>query len=159
MVPEGWYENTICNCCKIRWYMAAITCHSWKNELILVFRTYLAHWFDLVGTLGAYTPRRWWKLEELRFTLTILEVYVMGNPAQLGFCGWCKLSHVLPTPECYLFDRRTTLESYTLRKLWKLKRFWLILIIFEVHTTGNTAQLYFCGGYELSQVLRTLPCH
>jgi len=26
------------------------------------------------------------------------------------------------------------------------------LIIFEVYATGNTAQLGFCGGYELSRV-------
>jgi len=41
-----------------------------------------------------------------------------------------------------------TLGSYTPRKLWKLEKFRLILIIFEVYATGNTAQLGFCGvGY------------
>jgi len=31
--------------------------------------------------------------------------------------------------------------------------------IFEVYATGNTAQLDFCGGYELSQIFSTSVCY
>jgi len=56
-----------------------------KNELILVSQTYSAHWFDLVGTLGLYTPTKWWKLKKFWVIFIIFEVYAKGNTAQLGF--------------------------------------------------------------------------
>jgi len=85
----------------------------------------------------------------------IFEVYAMGNTAQLDFCGdmnWAKSSQ-----HHYAIGLtwEPLLESYTLRKWWKLEQFRFILMIFEVYATGNTAQLDFCGRYELSHVSPT----
>jgi len=142
MVPEeggGRHKNTIFNCCEIRWYMAINTVIN-ENVSILVFRTLIALWLDLVGTLVSYTSRKCWKLQEIRLIiLTSFEVYATGNTAQLGFCGGCKLSPVLPTLLCYWFDLRTTLESYTLRKMVKIRA---ILVYFDYFWSPYNGQHY-----------------
>jgi len=122
--------------------------------VILVAWTLSAHWFDLVGTLGWYTPIKWWKLEKFRFILVIFEVHQTGNTAQLGFCGGYEFSQVFPTPLCYWFALRTTLESYALRENDKRSRkytkyyftdlyfFWLFFCAFS-QTLFSFSNLYF----------------
>jgi len=58
----------------------------------------------------------WWKFEQFRLILIIFKVHLMGNTAQLDFCGRYELSHVPLTPLCYRFDLGTTLKWYTLRR-------------------------------------------
>jgi len=73
--------------------------------------------------LELYYMRKWWKFEQFRFILIIFKVHATEDTAQLDFCGRYELSHVLPTPLCYWFDLRITLESYTLKKRWKFEQF------------------------------------
>ena len=72
------------------------------------------------------------KIEYFWFLLVIYEVFATGNTAQLDFCGGYELRQIFPTPLCHWFYLRTTLESYTLRKLRKFEQFRFLLIIFEV---------------------------
>ena len=113
------------------------------------------HWFDFVGTLRSYTPKKWCKLEKFQFILTIFEVYATGNTAQLGPCGGYELSQVFPAPLRYWYGLRTTLEKYTLKKLWKFEQFRFIF----AHCDGQHCSVGLLWGYELSQVFPTSLCY
>ena len=91
--------------------------------------------------------------------LNIFEVYATGNTTHLSFREGYELNYVFLTLLCYRFALRTILESYTLRKWRNFEQFRFILIIFEVHVTGNTAQLDFCERYELPNVPPTPLCY
>jgi len=65
-----------------------------KNELIEVFQTILAHWLDLVATLGSYLPSTLGRLGQFQPILIIFERYVMDNTAQLGIYGEYRLGRV-----------------------------------------------------------------
>jgi len=64
MVPEGGYENTFVMVARFDGIWRPTHVFD-KNELIEIFRTLSAHWFDLVSTFGE-------TLEEFRSILIIL---------------------------------------------------------------------------------------
>jgi len=130
-----------------------------KNKWILISRTLSAHWFDLVGTLGSYSPRKWWKLKKFRFFKSFLK-YATCDTAQLGFCGRYELSQLFPTPPKLLVWPENHFGVVYSEKIMKI---WIISVhfdhFFEVYATDNTAQLGFCGVYELSHVFPTPLCY
>jgi len=69
-------------------------------------------------TSRSYTVR---KLRKFRFRsiLIIFESCATDSTTELCLSGRFTLNRVSATSQRYCFDLRTTLESYTLRKLWK----------------------------------------
>jgi len=118
-----------------------------------IFPTLLCYQFELRTNLESYTFRKWWKIEQFRFILIIVEVHATGNTAQLDFRGEIWIESCPPNTLMLSVRPGNHFEMiYTLRRWLEFERFRSILIIFEVHATDNTAQLGFCGSYRLRWV-------